>query len=190
MIQDFLRDPSTAPADDCVETMAAIEYEIITFEQQMVEAAVATPTVEVTEAPPTGDAASGDLEEINMVELEDPAGISVLVPEGWTFTEEGTYVSSGGVVSLTQQAIQAPSPLFVLPVVATQTGLGELGEGIPFTVGDVEWTLYNGTVDGTAFDIAVANEGRVYLVLLAMPEDRRDRLYDEVFIPAVEHFGQ
>ncbi len=188
MVQDFLRDPATAPAD-CRAAMPALTFEIVPRTTAAV--AEATPTdaaaEEATDTPPA--ATASDMGDILLVPVDDVSGARVLVPEGWIEAGDSTFAAPDGSVILTQQAVTAPSADFVLPVVAVQIGVNDLGDPTEIVTGDVTWRRYTVTVEGRAVEIAVAEQSSVYLVLMNAPLEQRDALVEAVFLPALAGFN-
>lgn len=191
MVQDFLRDPATAPTD-CRTAMPALTFEIVP------PVAAATPTEEAavteeasaesaTDTPPAATASA--MGDILLVPVDDVSGARVLVPEGWIEAGDSTFAAPDGSITLTQQAITAPSAAFVLPVVAAQIGVSDLGVPTEVIIGDVTWRRYTVTVEDRAVEIAVAEQSGVYLVLLNAPLDQRDALIEAILLPALAGFN-
>jgi hypothetical protein len=57
-------------------------------------------------------------------------------------------------------------------------------------VGNFTWDFYEFQVQAYPVDLALAEEGgKAYFVLLVSPEDERDTLYQDVFLPVVQALG-
>ena len=119
--------------------------------------------------------------------------ISGVVPDGWESVSPGawTRMATGlDQTTIVQQA--APglnSPELVIGLFASQLGF----DGEPESNGTVDrggrtWSLYRGTIDGFAADVALGPGDLMGIVVLVSNADERDALFEEVMLPALDAF--
>ena len=160
---EFLADPTVAPDGTCVTTLGGPDFYI------------PGAPVQVTLVP----------FETAMLGLT----LNGVAPEEWTEQGPGTYVPPGlGDSAILQQA--APSGLITPEALAEvfTEGLGLEGDWDTSSYDEArEWTIYTAEDGGAIYDIGLAEDGDIILVvILISTPDTRDDYYELVFIPALE----
>jgi pimeloyl-ACP methyl ester carboxylesterase len=165
VIESFLASPSDEPDSSCLADVGNPDFMV----------------------------AGGTPEEITLVPFENELfGIMGVVPEGWMEVTAGTYSRGSSGLDQTviiQQAALGVSAEQLLGVLASQLGWESVPESSE-SYGDGNgrtWTLYAVDVQGFPANIALTEEeGLTFLVLLISSAEEEARLYDDVFIPALE----
>ncbi len=163
MMIAFLEDPTRAPDDTCIGEMGGPQWAV-----------------------PAEGAEAIVLEPFTNTQM----GIQGVVPAGWTETSLGVYArrSSGldAAVIIAQAAPMSADSLLGLLV-------GQLGlKAPPASVGErqangLTWTLYAVEVQGLSIDFALAESGKLGLiVLLQSTAEEHDALYQAVFLPVID----
>ena len=161
LVAAFLDDPSETPDDACIAS-----------------------------SPTPVWVPGGDDEEIELVafEVTEPLRISGLRPEGWLDAGGGIFArqqTAADPTSLIVQPTGGVVPAFVVELLEGQLGV-EFEPGAPLDAGGREWETFDADDDPDQVVRLAASSGRdgVLVVLVATADDV-DRLYDEVFVPAV-----
>jgi hypothetical protein len=173
---------------DCPETIALtfIDNPLAEVDRSCVSSMDGPPFVVPGVAAPT----------IELVPFEESVfGVTVagVVPAGWESVSPGawTRMATGlDQTTIVQQA--APglnNPELVIGLFAAQLGF----DGDPEPNGTVDsggrtWTLYRGTIDGFAADVALGPGDLTGIVVLVSNIDERDALFADVMLPALEAF--
>ncbi len=140
---------------------------------------------------PGGTVATIELEPFE----ETVFGITVtgVTPAGWESVSPGawTRMATGlDQTAIVQQA--APglgNPDIVINLFASQLGFDDTAEpNGTVEAGGRTWSLYRGTIDGFAADVALGPGDLTGIVVLVANPDERDGLYEDVLLPALEAF--
>jgi pimeloyl-ACP methyl ester carboxylesterase len=168
IVFEFLNEPATEPATDCVAEMEAIDFKI------------------PGEPPPP----------LALVPFtEDIAGTTVtgVAPEGWTELTPGTYMRGDSAVDQTailQQVVPFVGPDQLVNVFANQFNMAQDPEQTSTRESPLgAWQLYRGDAEGFSVDIAALDIGDSTAVILVISdESERDRLLGELLLPAIDAF--
>jgi pimeloyl-ACP methyl ester carboxylesterase len=124
---------------------------------------------------------------------DEERGFSGLVPAGWTESVPLNYQRGQSALdptTLVQDATDA-SKDELFNVLASQLGFDASMKSVATAeVGNFTWDFYEFQVRAYPVDLALTEDGgKAYFVLLVSPEDERDALYEQVFLPVVEALG-
>ncbi len=161
----FIEDPTTQPDAACMAEMPGLAFDV------------------------PGEATELVLEPF----AHEEHGFSGLVPAGWTESLPLNYKRGQSALdptTLVQDATDA-SKDELFNVLSSQLGFDAGMESVATAqVGNFTWDFYAFEVRTYPVDLALAEEGgKAYFVLLVSPEDERDALYEQVFLPVVEALG-
>jgi pimeloyl-ACP methyl ester carboxylesterase len=164
----FLDDPQTQPDTSCLDDMPRIVF--------------------------AGTGAASATTEIAFEPMNDPnAGVTGVIPQGWTRANAGVYVRGQSMTDLALLIAQAApiSPSEFIDLLTGQLGLKEVQEAEPREANGLRWTLYeaDGQLAGLPIkaDIALAEAGELtLLVALTSAPAERDDLRQTVFLPIVD----
>lgn len=162
MMLSFLDDPATAPDDACIAEIEPVPF------------AVPMSVAEI------------ELEPFTAEELT----ISGVAPAGWTEARPGVFARASSAVDpagLVHDVVPVDAET-LLAAIVQQLGLDANPESAgQRQANDLTWTLYSVEVGGIAVDLALAEHGDItLLVVLQVPANERDALYDAVFLPAID----
>ncbi len=163
VVVEFVNDPTHAPEAACMDDITA-------------------PTFAVPDQQPAA---------ITLVPFtSDTFGITGLVPDGWNEAAPGVYQRGAlDQVALIQQAAPGTPADQLVTLLATQLGLDDAPEQVGSREANgLAWALYELEVQGIQLDLAVTQDdaGNSYLVLMQYPPDEREKLYETVFLAAVD----
>lgn len=133
---------------------------------------------------------------IELVPFEETVfGITVtgVVPAGWESVSPGAWARMATGLDQTTIVQQAApglnNPELVIGLFASQLGFdGDPEPGGTVDRGGRTWSLYRGTIDGFATDVAIGPGDLAGIVILVSNVEERDALFEEVVLPALEAF--
>ncbi len=161
----FIEDPTTQPDAACMAGMPGLAFDV------------------------PGEATELVLEPF----AHEEHGFSGLMPAGWTESLPLNYQRGQSALdptTLVQDATDA-SKDELFNVLSSQLGFDPNMDSVATAeVGNFTWDFYEFQVRAYPVDLALTEEGgRAYFVLLVSPEDERDALYEQVFLPVVQALG-
>jgi pimeloyl-ACP methyl ester carboxylesterase len=165
MAAAFLENPLVEPDRSCLTDLPKVEY-LVPY--------TADPPLELNE--------------------EDIFGVTVDIPEDWTFTFDGFFIRGTSAFDITQvAAVRASLSVAELQDYFSLSAYGYRGlDGAPVEAGTrtangLDWKLYIATSNGRPVDIAAAADGGTSLFIMMFSHaDEHDALYRTVFLPMVD----